>query len=298
MKRKTGCNLRVRKSKFVQIFRTTPPETVCPNFYVLAHADGCTFSPQCSYCYLKSSFWYLGKPQAFTNENRMIGEIKHWIRKDKLESYVLNMGNLSDSLAFEKHRPLVATLVELFRKEAKGRPHTLLLVTKGGLKEIRALEGVAPCVNVAVSFSVNNPGAARRYEKGAASVESRLKAAAKLKKAGWRLRMRIDPMLAGYDYRQVARAVRRLRPERVTLGSLRAEYNLPKYTEKGLFSGLVRPAGSKTMARYPTNLRLAMYQPCVKMIKGICPIGLCEETPHVWDALGLDKAAKTCNCGG
>lgn len=297
MKNRRACHLKARKSRFVQIFRTTPPQTVCPNFYVLAHADGCMFSPQCSYCYLKSSFWFLGRPQAFTNRDRMFGEIRRWIRKDRLESYVLNMGNLSDSLSFEEHRPLVSALVELFRREAKGRPHTLLLVTKGGLKEIRPLVGKAPCENVAVSFSVNNPAAARRYERGAAPVESRLKAAAKLKKAGWRLRMRIDPMIAGYDYRQVTEAVRKLEPERVTLGSLRAEYNLPKYTERGLFAKLVRPAGTKAMARYPEKMRLAMYRSSVKALKGVCPVGLCEETPRVWDALGLDKSAKPCNCG-
>jgi len=26
-------------------------------------------------------------------------------------------------------------------------------------------------------------------------------------------------------------------------------------------------------------------------------MGLCEETPAVWKALGLDIEAKTCNCG-
>jgi len=47
---------------------------------------------------------------------------------------VLNAGNLSDSLCFERDRPLVESLVALFRREAEasGRPHTLLLVTKGG----------------------------------------------------------------------------------------------------------------------------------------------------------------------
>ena len=77
-----------------------------PNFYVLAHADGCTFSPPCTYCYLKSSFWYLGGPRAFSNSDRLFAEVRRWIRRDRLESYVLNTGNLSDSLAFEDRRPL------------------------------------------------------------------------------------------------------------------------------------------------------------------------------------------------
>src|SRR3989304_5051045 len=110
---KTCGALKERETKFVEIFRTTPPKTVCPNFYVLAHANGCTFAPACEYCFLKSSFWYLTEPLAFTNTDKMLAEIKGWIRRDDLESYVLNTGNLSDSLAFETARPLVCALVNV-----------------------------------------------------------------------------------------------------------------------------------------------------------------------------------------
>ena len=151
--------LRERKSKFVEIFRTTPVQTVCPNFFVLPHANGCTFSPHCSYCYLKSSFRHTKGQHAFTNVEKIEKEARAWIQRDRLESYVLNTGNLSDSLTFEKRRPLVVKLVELFREEAenRGRKHTLLLVTKGGMAECRFLLSVRPCANVVVSFSVNNP---------------------------------------------------------------------------------------------------------------------------------------------
>ena len=75
MKEPKPCAVRQRKKKFVDIFRTTPAKTVCPNFFVLAHANGCTFQPQCTYCFLKSSFWYLTEPQAFSNTDRMRKEI-------------------------------------------------------------------------------------------------------------------------------------------------------------------------------------------------------------------------------
>ncbi len=148
-----ACQHRERKSKFVDIFRTTPVNTVCPNFYVLAHADGCSFAPQCSYCYLKSSFWFLRSPEVFTNFDKMTAEIKAWLARDELESYVLNMGNLSDSLVFEEARPLIGAVVELFRKEAeaKGRRHTLLLVTKGGTPEC------GPLLEIATTSAARRP---------------------------------------------------------------------------------------------------------------------------------------------
>jgi len=291
-------NLRERRNKFVEIFRTTPPKTICPNFYVLAHANGCTFEPRCSYCYLKSSFWFLGKPQAFSNTDKMLREVRRWIRRDNLESYVLNTGNLSDSLVFEEARPLFVKMIELFREEAGGRPHTLLIVTKGGTRECEPFFTVEPCANVTISFSVNNPEAAKMHEKGAAPVKDRLAAAAKLKKLGWRVRMRIDPMILGFDYGGIIESVRKLRPERVTLGTLRAECNLPKFVGKGLFADLEPPADRKSLARYPFKTRVAMYRQAVDALKGICPVGLCEELEKVWDALKLNKDAKPCNCGG
>ena len=290
--------LRPRKSKFVEIFRTTPPKTVCPNFYVLAHANGCGFAPLCTYCYLKSSFWHLKGQHAFTNRDKMLKEIAAWIRLDNLETYVLNAGNLSDSLSFEEFRPLVADLVELFRKEAKGRPHTLLLVTKGGLKEARALLAMKPCENVTISFSVNNPDAAAKHEAGAAPVKERLEAARQLKKKGWRIRMRIDPMILGFDYGWITRQVKALKPERVTFGTLRAEHNLDRFAKTPILQQLEQPADSKALSRYPLKTRLKLYGDGIRILGKLCPIGLCEETYDVWNALGLKTESKPCNCGG
>jgi spore photoproduct lyase len=290
---------RPRKSRFVDIFRTTPAKTVCPNFFVLAHANGCGFAPKCEYCYLKSSFWYLKDDQVFTNVDDMLAEMRRWIRRDDLESYVLNTGNLSDSLAFEPARPAVARMIELFRAEAEaaGRPHALLLVTKGGVAECETLFAAAPCRNVIVSFSVNNADAARKHESGAASVDDRFEAARRLKSLGWRVRIRIDPMIHPYDYSEVVETTRLLAPERVTLGTLRAEPSLLKRVNHGMFDSLERPADPKALSRYPLRQRLAAYRPAVERLRDVCDVALCEETEDVWLALGLDVDRKACNCG-
>lgn len=287
--------IRERKSRFIDILRKTPTNTVCPNFFILAHANGCAFQPQCQYCYLKSSLWFLGKPLVFGNTARMLKEVRRWIARNRLECYMLNTGNLSDSLSFEAVRPLMSGLVDLFRKHAKGRKHSLLMVTKGGMRECRYLFRDEPCENVIISFSVNHPAAARALERGAATPADRLKAAARLKELGWRVRIRIDPMIYGYDYGATIRRIRHLRPERVTLGSLRAEPNLLKRQRK-LFSEMEVPAQPHALARYPLEKRLELYRPAVDGLKDICPIGLCEEWPSVWKTLGLDTDLKQCNC--
>jgi DNA repair photolyase len=141
---------RNRKSKFIDLLWKTPRKTVCPNFFLLAHANGCSFAPKCSYCYLKSSLWFQKKPETFINTDKMFSEVKAWINKDSLDCYALNSGNLSDSLTFEKSRPIMATLVELFRKEAEAekRKHSLLLVTKGGNRHFGGILKLKPCKNV------------------------------------------------------------------------------------------------------------------------------------------------------
>lgn len=290
--------LRERRTPFVEIFRTTPAQTVCPNFFVLSHANGCGFRPLCRYCYLQASFWYLDRPHVFSNLDDMMAEIRQWIDRDDTESVVLNAGNLSDSLSFEGVRPVAADLVELFRERAEKprRPQTLLLVTKGGRRECRAFLESEPCASIVLSFSVNHPDAAARFEAGAAPPDERLAAAGELLRAGWRVRLRIDPMIRGYDYVPLARQIRDLGPERVTLGTLRAEPSLFKFIPNGVLKDLVPSTDPKGLARYPAGERVALYRSVLEALGDVCTVGLCEETPEVWDAAGLDRTVALCNC--
>ena len=303
LKQESGYVLEPSDRPFVEILRNGPVETICPNFYALDHARGCAFSPLCSYCYLKDPYYDSGRTSAATNTGKLLEEARDWIRLDNLETYVANAGNLSDSLSFESFRPVMGDLIELFRTEAeaRGRPHTLLLVTKGGVSDCAALLDRKPCRNVMVSFSVNCREAARDHEKGAAGIEDRLPAIARLKEAGWRMRIRIDPMILGYDYREIAREVGKLAPERVTLGALRAEPGLYPCLSPELRAPLVpAPAGKGkyALARYHFDVRLGLYRQAADILRPVCSLGLCEETPDVWKALGFDWRNTSCNCEG
>jgi hypothetical protein len=103
-------------------------------------------------------------------------------------------------------------------------------------------------------------------------------------------------MIRGFDYRWIAGQVRRLAPERVTLGTLRAEANLPRFAGNGLFKDMERPADPKKLARYPKSVRLALYRQASGVLSKVCPVALCEETLETWNALGLDAQSKKCNC--
>jgi hypothetical protein len=64
-----------------------------------------------------------------------------------------------------------------------------------------------------------------------------------------------------------------------------------------MFDALEPAAEPKALARYPLAARLLMYASVLDVMRDVCPAGLCEETRAVWDTLGLDADAKSCNCG-
>ncbi len=281
---------------YVALLRTTPVNTVCPNFYILDHARGCSFN--CSYCFLRDIEYNRKERRIFDDRERLFRELGEWVRQDSLETFLANAGNMTDSLSFERERPIWGELIEFMRENAekKGRPHTLLAVTKAGLDMCGAFLERPPCRNIIVSFSVNSPAAARDHEAGAARPAERLAAAARLKALRWPVRIRSDPMIQGYDEAWVVGEIRKIAPERVTLGMLRADPTLiPEVKGVDIFSKLEPPAPG-SIARYPREERLAVYRPVVERLRDVTSIGLCEETEDVWAELGLDYVNKTCNC--
>jgi DNA repair photolyase len=281
---------------YIELLRSTPARTVCPNFYLFDHARGCNFN--CSYCFLRDIEYNRKERRIFNDTDKLYRELSAWLAQDNLETYLANAGNMTDGLSFEGERPLWGDLIEYMREnaETKGRPHCLLVVTKAGLKHCGAFLEHKPCPNVIVSFSINAPEAARDHEAGAAPTEDRLIAAMRLKRLGWRVRVRMDPMIHGYDYSKLTEDIAALAPERVTLGTLRADPTLiPEVRGVSIFDKLGAP-DPEGIARYPREMRMAMYRPAVERLSGICSMGLCEETEDVWLELGLDAERKTCNC--
>jgi spore photoproduct lyase len=242
---------------------------------------------------------YDNRPAAWTPKEFILSEVKKWIQKDDIECPVLNSGNLSDSFSFEKARPLMGDLVDLFRTEAeeKGRQHALLLVTKAGVELCSSLFERQPTKNVIISFSLNSPEAAADHEKGSAAVEDRIAAAKKLNELGWRIRVRLDPMILGYDYTWLGKEMAALRPERATMGTLRSDWAMWTMLPEDLKKPLIPPEHKRDLGRYPWGVRVKLYSEAAEFLKAAdVPMGMCEERPEMWTALGLDPIGARCNC--
>jgi len=140
--------------------------------------------------------------------------------------------------------------VELFRTEAKGRPHTLLLVTKGGSGRSPPCATPNPARTSSFRFDQQprgSRGARERRGNGRGTHGGGEDPRAQRVEDP----DQTDPMMDGYAYDPIADRIRQLAPERVTLGCLRAEAGLLKVGDPRIFSGMKESVSGDGLARYP-----------------------------------------------
>ncbi|MEW6273803.1 MAG: radical SAM protein [Bacillota bacterium] len=272
--------VRNRKSKFVRLFDKTPVGVRCPHFYELILSNGCPF--ECAYCYLRLTFRGNKKPVLFCNRWEEVE-----LELEAIPSGVFSTGELADSLAVNP--PLLSRAIAYFQNQ---QSRYLLLTTKS--TSIGPFLAMKPTPQVIISFSINTAEMANRFEAGAPPPENRLQAAEKLLENGWRVRIRLDPII--YEevnfikYKTLCTVIANLKPERVTVGTLRQYPGLHRFSPGAPRQGLVKATDGRL--RYPKQLRLHIYQQIGNWL-GFQP-ALCKETEEVWKELGWWFYG--CNC--
>lgn len=289
----------VGDGSIIKRFDRAPADIVCPHFLELKWAYGCPYD--CSWCYLKGTLRLLPtwtRPKAKPAEKvRRHLEAFFNATREGYPAEVLNSGELADSLMFEgTDKALTRNILPLF---ASQRKHSLLVVTKSDRVE-GLLNYRGPTNTVIASFSINTDYAAARWEKGAPPPRARIEAAGLLYDAGFRVRVRIDPMVPYDGWKQdyqklIDRIMRRFKPELITLGTLRGLYTT------------IRCARDKSWAAYlaektgwglkiPFQIRAEMYKASVMRLRdhGYKAVALCKETLDMWRTLNLKYTG--CNC--
>ncbi len=270
---------RPRKSGFIRRFEGTATGLVCNQFYRLILSNGCPFN--CQYCYLRLTLGGNKAPVVFTNP---WPEVERQL--EKIPTGVFSTGELADSLAVTP--PLLKPALAYFRRQ---RDKFLFLTTKS--TNIELLLGMRPTPQVWISFSVNAVKTWRLFEKNTPHPDERLAAAWRLKEAGWRVKIRIDPIIPEvglHHYREIAEKVRALAAERVTVGVLKHFPRLPLCQREGLWSQLTEsPNGIK---RYPSPLKAHIFKSLAEWL-GFQP-AVCRETSGFWEKLGWKSNG--CNC--
>jgi len=209
-------------------------------------------------------------------------------------------GELQDGLVFDAAykkmtgTPLTHRIVPLFAAQKK---HRLIFLTKS--TQIQYALELPPSLQVVFSWSVNAEEVGKRWEHGAPIPSERFSAAEKMKKAGWPIRFRLDPMIPyphwKRGYSEAIKRINVLSPEMVTLGALRAtSYHGLRNAAKAngrdasIFDYLTEekdPSGFKY--RVPFEKQVEMFRFAIERLKtGITP-ALCKEDAALWKALGM-----------
>jgi spore photoproduct lyase len=282
-------------------FPNNPEDVVCPHFLELKWSYGCPY--QCAWCYLQGTLRFL--PNRAKPVVKDYSKIKlhteafldNTLGNDHIPE-ILNAGELSDSLMAENNEvPFSRFIIDLFETQKK---HKVLFLSKSGnIDNILKLSSD----RLIPSFTLNAFSVSKKWEKGAPTIEKRIRDAKELSDAGYPVRIRIDPIVPveGWekDYSNLIQAIfSQFRPERITLGSLR-----------GLQS-TINNAYDKTWVVYLSensswgkkignSSRLFVYKYMLNFLKseyGYSNISLCKETKDMWAQLNMDYSNIKCNC--
>ncbi len=154
--------------------------------YYFSYMYNCIFD--CKYCFLQglySSANYV----IFINYEDFYKEIEKISNDNKQEKITLFSGYDCDSLAFE---PVSNFMSYLFKKISKHENIELEIRTKSTYTRVFSKNIIK---NIIVAYSFTPEKFSNKYELGVASVDKRLNALKKLSDLGWKLGIRLDPVV-------------------------------------------------------------------------------------------------------
>jgi DNA repair photolyase len=300
-----------RAGSFIKQF-SGPGENniICFKFWQGVIASGCP--GECAYCFLQTQYPYRTglydiKGTIFSNLENIREEARRWLRQQKTPAGLI-LGENQDGLAFEGpyKKQLGITpleiLIPLFRDE---NPVGHLLIVLSKFTSTSYAEAFGPQKNVVFSWSLSLPTISRDYEKRVASLDARLDKAQEMRKAGYRIRFRLDALAPIPNWREelteVMRRINDIAPEMLTIGALRAsnKKSLRRSAEANGRDGsifdhiaTVDPSGFKH--RTEEEFHTSVFQLIKEQLQPGISLGLCKEDASLWRAVGTDWQG--CHC--
>ena len=267
-------------------------------------SNGCPY--YCTYCYL--AFVYR-KFAPFIKININYDTMFKQIRKAVARSrgkLGFNMGEMLDSLALDHITNLTPMLVPFFAGFSNAY---LMLLTKSS--NVDNLLSIEPDEHTVVSWSLNPQPVIEQHELGTAGLDERIQAAKRCRDHGYRIRLRIDPGILYPDWQAgyadlIRKALTVITPENITLGMLRlltghlrlAAGAYGRRSQELSSRNLVAGASDGKL-RYPPRQRVEFYTSLIDTIRSLdknVSIGLCRETPEIWNIFKDHCEPTKCNC--
>lgn len=294
---------RVNDGSIINRFDKTPlparsTDVVCPHFLELKWAYGCPFD--CAWCYLKGTFRFQPtKTKPVFKDYKKIELHTRRFLEEVTTPEIFNTGEIADSLMGEGlSQPFSKFIIPML--EGQNR-HKLLFVTKSD--NIKHLLEINPHSQAIISFSLNADEVAKKWERGAPSVDRRIEAGRKLSEVGYEVRIRIDPMVPVVDWNihyisLIEQVFNSFIPSRITLGSLRGlQTTVNGSTDRSWVEYLKE--NSNWGKKIEFNTRYSMYSTIINYLEeryDYKAVALCKETVAMWNRLGMDYTKMKCNC--
>ena len=288
------------------------PRMMCPEFEKLVlSSNGCFYN--CDWCFLKGTY---RANQNYITVRVQYDKIKNMLTK-RLKTatapVMFDTGEMADSLSMEHLTKSGQELIPWFAEQEHGRMYMLTKSTN-----VEPILKLKHNKHTVLAWSINATIVSNWFELGAPKPLERLHAAKLAQKAGYPIRIRLDPIIPVPNWQQYYSGIiksifEEIKPERITLGTLRFEgqfYRMrdvilshPKLKEivgtmVPMLDEIKLSGGGKSIGKYsfPVEQRIEIFKFATEEIRKYskCDIALCKETAEVWEAVGLDL--KECKC--
>ena len=243
----------------------------------------------CTYCILQT---YFHPPvlQYFVNHAELELELADLFAQNK--TFRIGTGEFTDSLIYELWTDLAGFLIPLFARQNSG-----ILELKTKTTYISKLKHLEHNRKTIMAWSLNTPAVVLGEEAGAASLQSRLKAAAECQSHGYPLAFHFDPVIiydgCEEDYRAVIDMLaQQVSPDNIvwiSLGTFRWMPSLKPVIQKRFPASKIIYGefitGLDGKMRYFKPLRIAFYRRIIQWLQTKLPgvlIYFCMEDEEVW----------------
>lgn len=277
----------------------------CPNYWHFSPYGNCFYG--CKYCYLSgtSGVWHSPSVKVFLN----IEDMLHGIgvaATERAKPTSFYIGKLQDGLALDELTAYSSVFMPFFARHKYARQ---VILTKCG--EAGRLPTLEHGGHTILSWSVNPPEIADRFEENTPSMDARLAAMRKCADAGYPVRAVLMPVIPVEGFEEiyasfVEKLVCTVELQRLTIGGICMYRNArslmeKRCGEKNVISDAIAAGQCRTDGRYryPEEFRARFYTHIIQQAKAVrrdLEVSLCLEEPQVWKTVGAEYALGRCNC--
>jgi len=277
----------------------------CQDAMELNPVFGCPF--RCAYC-------GFGRTVHVTLDvERFMGRLPELFARYP-EQQLWKYSNMTDLPPFEPEYDAVPPMVRYFA-EQDGR-YVMLFTKSDNVDFLLDLDHRGHTI---ISWSLSSETVSREVDRWAATMEGRIDAMARCRKAGYHVRARLSPIVPVKGWRDEYRDLlgmlfERTEPDVVTLEMLGwfdfedlGEMLRAEMLDPDIYLAAERAQGEMNRTRkapFPHAVRREVYEFCIDEVRRLSPgtpVAVCHGTPRMWDELGSEMGMTpgdfVCNCG-